>query len=264
MVYGNIFRTSPSCSTIVVSEASGYHILKIDGYTRTKMMVATGEHLNSGEFNVGDYTWRLMYYPNGHDQKFSNFISFGLERTTSVAGSNDGKDDVHVHVRVKISLLDNAGEPVADCSNSDKGIQEIHQEGRSGEVWKSTRDIDPAAFDALLHFIYTDMLQETEEENVTAMAQHLLVAADRYDMERLKKACEEKIARHLDVGTAAMSLALAEQHGCSRLKEAIMRFIVMSPARLKTVMATDGYKHLVICCPSIANEILAMLASHLT
>uniref|UniRef100_A0A0E0MHF3 MATH domain-containing protein n=1 Tax=Oryza punctata TaxID=4537 RepID=A0A0E0MHF3_ORYPU len=43
---------SPPCSTIAVSEASGYHVLKIDGYTRTTMMVTTDEHLDSGEFHA--------------------------------------------------------------------------------------------------------------------------------------------------------------------------------------------------------------------
>jgi speckle-type POZ protein len=45
-------------------------------------------------------------------------------------------------------------------------------------------------FRSLLHFIYTDSLPEIDDRDRTAMAQHLLVAADQYGMERLKSICE--------------------------------------------------------------------------
>jgi speckle-type POZ protein len=45
-------------------------------------------------------------------------------------------------------------------------------------------------FRSLLHFIYTDSLPEIDDRDRTAMAQHLLVAADQYGMERLKLICE--------------------------------------------------------------------------
>ncbi|KAB8115920.1 hypothetical protein EE612_056760 [Oryza sativa] len=347
-------QPSPSsCSTIVVTEASGHHVLKIDGYTRTTMMVATGEHLDSGEFHVGGYAWHLRYYPNGYDQEFSSSISFALVRT---AGAGD---NVRLHARAKISLLNLAGEPVArysqpvdKCSTSKasdpwvcksfierdeleksghvvsdrlavrcdltfnvqdrlvrelvavpppllrRHIGELLGDARTsdvrfkvgGETFPAHRcvlaarspvfraellgpmrehaattirvdDMDAAVFAALLRFVYTDELPELDGGSAAAMAQHLLVAADRYDMERLKKVCEDKMVRHLDVGTAATSLALAEQHDCPELKKAILRFMA-SPARLKAVMASDGYEHLVTSFPSIATEILAMFAAH--
>jgi speckle-type POZ protein len=39
----------------------------------------------------------------------------------------------------------------------------------------------------------------------------LLVAADRYGLERLKLICEDKLCNYISAGTAATSLALAEQ-----------------------------------------------------
>jgi speckle-type POZ protein len=50
--------------------------------------------------------------------------------------------------------------------------------------------MDAAVFRNLLHFIYTDTLPETAQEDL-AMTQHLLVAADRYDVQRLKLICED-------------------------------------------------------------------------
>lgn len=58
------------------------------------------------------------------------------------------------------------------------------------------KDMEAEVFRILLHFIYTDTLPEQdgeEEEDAKMMAQHLLTAADRYGLERLKLICEEKV-----------------------------------------------------------------------
>ena len=38
----------------------------------------------------------------------------------------------------------------------------------------------------MLHFVYTDSLPEMDSSDEPAVAQHLIVAADKYGMERLK------------------------------------------------------------------------------
>jgi speckle-type POZ protein len=49
-------------------------------------------------------------------------------------------------------------------------------------------------FRNLLLFAYTDELPPvSQEEGTAAMAQHLLEAADRYAMEKLKLLCEERL-----------------------------------------------------------------------
>ncbi|CAN6299353.1 unnamed protein product [Urochloa humidicola] len=120
-------------------------------------------------------------------------------------------------------------------------------------------DMLPQVFKVLLHFIYTDSLPLMEQEEV-AMAQHLLEAADRYDMERLKRICEDKLCRHLGVSTAATTLVLAEQHHCRGLKEACIEFLV-SRHVLEEVMATDGFEHLTKSCPALVKEIMSKLAA---
>ncbi|KAL6651429.1 hypothetical protein ACP70R_010354 [Stipagrostis hirtigluma subsp. patula] len=47
-------------------------------------------------------------------------------------------------------------------------------------------DMEPAVFEGLLHFIYTDSLQENCNGDKIVAMQHLLVAADRYGLDRLK------------------------------------------------------------------------------
>lgn len=126
-------------------------------------------------------------------------------------------------------------------------------------VWVPIDDMEVNVFKALLHFIYTDSLPAMDEGDAAAIAQHLLVAADRYDMERLKLVCEGKLCDHICKSTVATTLALAEQHGCGSLKKACFKFLT-SPGNLKVVMESDGYEHLRSSCPSVLEELLAKLA----
>ncbi|KAK1618385.1 hypothetical protein QYE76_023902 [Lolium multiflorum] len=118
-------------------------------------------------------------------------------------------------------------------------------------------DMEAQVFKALLCFAYTDSLPKPEEEDV--MYQHLLVAADRYNMDRLKSICEEKLCNYIDVGTVATILALAEQHHCEGLKNACLHFLG-TPANLRALLDSDGFDHLSRSCPSIMKKLIAMLA----
>uniref|UniRef100_A0A0E0EY48 MATH domain-containing protein n=1 Tax=Oryza meridionalis TaxID=40149 RepID=A0A0E0EY48_9ORYZ len=60
---GNPSR-SASASAIVADTATGYHLLKIDGYSLIKGTL-TGKSLKSSLFTVGGHRWRINYYPNG-------------------------------------------------------------------------------------------------------------------------------------------------------------------------------------------------------
>ncbi|KAF8662648.1 hypothetical protein HU200_056250 [Digitaria exilis] len=119
-------------------------------------------------------------------------------------------------------------------------------------------DMQPAIFRALLRFIYTDSLPAIggrDEDDRREMICHLLVAADRYAMERLKTMCQGIICRSLTLHTVAATLALADQHHCDMLKDACMEFI-FSPNRLGDVVESHGYAKLKSTCPSVLVEIL--------
>ncbi|VAH37742.1 unnamed protein product [Triticum turgidum subsp. durum] len=98
-------------------------------------------------------------------------------------------------------------------------------------------DMEAKVFKMMLHFIYTDTLPNIDEGEITEMAQHLFVAADRYNLERLKLICANMLCNYMDVGTAATTLALAEQHDCDKLKEVCYRFL-KSFQNLKAVTLT--------------------------
>ena len=117
------------------------------------------------------------------------------------------------------------------------------------------QEMEARVFKAMLHFIYTDALPFIEKGDVFLITQHLLVAADRYDLERLKLICEVKLCKCIDTSTVAATLVLAERHGCQGLKKACFE-LLKSPVHLKTVMATEGFDHLLTTCPSLIKELL--------
>ncbi|CAM0877987.1 unnamed protein product [Alopecurus aequalis] len=129
----------------------------------------------------------------------------------------------------------------------EKSSQQIQVEG-----------IAAATFKAMLNFIYTDAVSEFDQrsEATTELAQDLLAAADRYGLDRLKMICETKIYDGIKSGTAATTLAFAEQHNCSQLKAKCIDFIVSTPDILDEVLATDGYAHLVASHPSVLRDLL--------
>jgi speckle-type POZ protein len=103
-------------------------------------------------------------------------------------------------------------------------------------------DMEASVFKATLHFIYNDTLPEIHRDDMTAMAQHLLVAADRYRLERLNLICEDMLWYNINTSTLATTLALAEQHSCQGLKEACFEFL-KTTANLKAVVDSDGFQH---------------------
>lgn len=133
-----------------------------------------------------------------------------------------------------------------------------------GEMEESTsacveiEEMGAELFKAMLRFVYTDAVPELDQkqESVTAMAQHLLVAADRYGLERLRAICERRIAINTD--TVATTFALAEQHGCSLLKARCVEFITGGSVKnLDAIMATEGFKRLQSSSPfSVLTELL--------
>uniref|UniRef100_A0ACD6AL96 Uncharacterized protein n=1 Tax=Avena sativa TaxID=4498 RepID=A0ACD6AL96_AVESA len=114
-------------------------------------------------------------------------------------------------------------------------------------------DIQPAIFKALLHFIYTDSLPSVDgldDIDREEMAKHLLVAADRYAIERMKMLCESILCRSIDVESVVTTLALADQHHCGMLKDACVEFIISSD-RMNDVLASQGYVHLKQLRPAV-------------
>uniref|UniRef100_A0ACD5ZVQ3 Uncharacterized protein n=1 Tax=Avena sativa TaxID=4498 RepID=A0ACD5ZVQ3_AVESA len=120
------------------------------------------------------------------------------------------------------------------------------------------QDMQPAVFRALLHFIYTDSLPDLDDlegDDNYEMIRHLLVAADKYVIDRLKMICQNILAKNLDVENVATTLALADQHNCDKLKDVCVEFIASSD-KMDDVVATQGYANLKRSCPSVLIDAL--------
>ena len=142
-------------------------------------------------------------------------------------------------------------------------------------------------FRALLRFIYTyscpeidneymeeeqemsQVLEEGQEDETTKddmwlqRLQDLFVAADRYDLQRLKCICEMQLSDNIGVRSVMSILALAEQHHCQGLKEACLKFIqVQSSSCMQTVATTHGWDYVVSTYPSLLKELFVKLASN--
>ncbi|CAN6288196.1 unnamed protein product [Urochloa humidicola] len=117
-------------------------------------------------------------------------------------------------------------------------------------------DMEAEVFSALLTFMYTDTFPEMKGQEESAMAQNLLVAADRYFLERLKLICQDKLSKHIDTDSAVTILALAEQHNCPGLKEACLQF-VRSLKHLDAVMETDGIGYITRSYPRVLKKLMS-------
>uniref|UniRef100_M0VHC2 Uncharacterized protein n=1 Tax=Hordeum vulgare subsp. vulgare TaxID=112509 RepID=M0VHC2_HORVV len=112
--------------------------------------------------------------------------------------------------------------------------------------------MEPVVFKALLHFIYTDSLPAMDDLNKAesnAVMQHLLAAADQYELERLKLMCARTLVMNLNVENVASALWLADKYDCQKLKEACVNFMAPSN-RVDAVVASQGYQLLKRTSPS--------------
>ncbi|KAJ7541158.1 hypothetical protein O6H91_10G048800 [Diphasiastrum complanatum] len=126
------------------------------------------------------------------------------------------------------------------------------------------KEMDAPVFKALLQFIYKDKLPDADgfygtssASASTMMAQHLLAAADRYGLDRLRIVCEAKLCEDITVDTVATTLALAEQHNATQLKAVCLKF---AAANLAAVMQSEGFEHLRENFPSLLSELLKTVA----
>jgi speckle-type POZ protein len=117
--------------------------------------------------------------------------------------------------------------------------------------------MEPRVFKAMLHFVYNDALPEIDVGEMMVMAQHLLVAADRYCLVRLKLICEEKLCSYIDTGSVGTMLALADQHGCHGhgLQKACLNFL-MSGGNLMAAVVTGGLEQVMSSFPSVKELLL--------
>ena len=132
------------------------------------------------------------------------------------------------------------------------------REGHENVV--AVQDVRAPVFSALLHFAYSDDLPADLQGSglEVTMAQHLLAAADRFQLIRLRSICERRLCETVEVDTVATTLALAEQNNAWELKRVCLEFV---SRHLQDVMTTEGYQYMITTCPQLQSELLAVIAA---
>lgn len=324
--------------------ARAFHILKIDGYSRTLNTPSAMCCFESCKFCAGGRPWQMSYYPKGCRPTNTEFLSLFL----LLADASDGEDVV---AQATFSLLDQDYRPVASYSRTTamlkftaprpcRGFEEflkredLEKSGhliddcfalrvdvhvvmeapphiphapasdmrrqignlmsseevgadiefrvgrdtfRAHRLVLSARspvlraelldrpvnnvvlveDMEAPVFRAFLTFIYTDTLTlEMDPEEEYAVTRRLLVAADKYSLERLKLICEYSLCDHVKTGSVATLLELAYRYRCSRLKKACFEFVRSSKV-LIDVTKTEEFKSLAQSVPAVTKELVA-------
>uniref|UniRef100_A0ACD5W6Y1 Uncharacterized protein n=1 Tax=Avena sativa TaxID=4498 RepID=A0ACD5W6Y1_AVESA len=123
-------------------------------------------------------------------------------------------------------------------------------------------DMSTRTFRAMLHFIYADELPKPKTGACrVAMARDLLVAADLYDLERLRLMCENILSENIDTSNVMATLMLVHnRHSCHRLEASCVEYMASGPDVYEAMEATEEYKELDKTCPSFINEITKKVA----
>jgi speckle-type POZ protein len=118
-------------------------------------------------------------------------------------------------------------------------------------------DIAPATFKVMLRFMYTDACPADAElgGSPDEMLQHLLAAADRFALDRLKLLCASKLWDTVSVDTVATILICAETYNRPELKKNCIDFFGEGKDFKAKALLTDGFFQLALQFPSIVDEL---------
>ncbi|XP_008545839.2 speckle-type POZ protein isoform X1 [Microplitis demolitor] len=102
-------------------------------------------------------------------------------------------------------------------------------------------DMDPVIFNSILEFIYTDKVPDV-------ITEELLDAAEKFQLELLKKICEEFFCESVSTENVVSMLILADKYNAKQLLEYSVEFIV---SNAKSVIDTPAYNVMKKSYPSL-------------
>ena len=113
------------------------------------------------------------------------------------------------------------------------------------------KDYSSEVVKEMLHFIYTGSLSATKISEI--MAKHLLRAGDQYDLDLLKRVCEEALCSILVKGNSVEYLILSDIYNASKLKRMALSLVA---ANMSTIAKTEDYKNLHKNHPELSLEVI--------
>jgi speckle-type POZ protein len=210
------------------------------------------------------------YLSNGWVTFLCSIIVLG-DDTIAVPPSNIGRDlsllhDCKVGTDVSVTVK---GETIQAHRAILAARSQVFQAELYGSLADSAsssitlQDIEPTTFKAMLGFMYTDELPEDNEfgHDFIEMMQHLLAAADRYAMDRLKLVCARKLWDNISNDTFAHILVCAETHNCPELKRKCFDYFAIAD-NMKKIIFTDGFLLLLQKFEPLAAELKARIGMY--
>lgn len=109
-------------------------------------------------------------------------------------------------------------------------------------------DVAHPVFLLLLEYIYTDQVGDISSD----LAVHLLIAAERFLLDRLKALCEDIIRKSISIDNVVQIMMTAKAHRADGLKDICMDFIITNEEKIKS---TSAFREL-IQEPTLMYELL--------
>ena len=117
-------------------------------------------------------------------------------------------------------------------------------------------DIRPEVCKEMLSFVYMGKVAKLKS---LQLAEELLVAAEKYELLRLKAMCENQIALYLSVSNAAHILAFANVYCGKELKDKVIDFIASDSETCSEIMKTEGWKEVEEQGGALMTEVMSRL-----
>lgn len=114
----------------------------------------------------------------------------------------------------------------------------------------------PRILNAVLEFIYSNMIETKKLRDDPDFAGDLLAAAEMYDMPRLKQICEDELCSILAVNNVLLLLEAGDTHRATKLKEKALKMIA---EKFRDVVKLENWSDFVETYPKLTVEITKML-----
>ena len=105
----------------------------------------------------------------------------------------------------------------------------------------------------MLHFIYTG---NVSDKDISELGTELLAAADKYQLDLLKKICEERLCSALKVTNCVEYLVVGDMNQTSKLRRMALK---LAAENVDSIIDTDVFKDLFKQKPELAWEIMKTL-----
>lgn len=161
MPVSSVSAVAGSASTIASEEVSGWHVLTVEQYTRTKQL-CSGKSFSSSTFFVAGHRWFMNYYPNGIDSYTTDwiYIYMYLHQTTP-----------EVKAQITMSLLDLKGNPAPAHTKRSSWIVSIRSDTPAQSISIKKKALEQSGF------LYNDSFRIRCDITVFKVANKLDAAA---------------------------------------------------------------------------------------